>query len=306
MNSHQLSRKNNIGVLTVPLNPNTRYKIYCGQSYIVTAHLNWLESVGLNPIIIPYYAKNLTEYIPYCNGLYLPSGGAFAQTQPEFYFAAKKLIELARRENKRGNYFPIWGCCMGMQQMLIEGDGRDDYINFLETFDSHNHYKASLIPYDDINLFSVFSDSKLKDLTFKPLSLHNHQMGISPYRFNRSPLKNHYRIGNTSYDRKGKEFVSTIESKRYPFYGVQWHPERKKGFIKLVEFFRDECLKSNPARQLKQSLKTQKISCMKYSNALYKYCNFYWTNDDATNNPINCKNADNMREKGNKKYVAIG
>ena len=302
MNTRQLY----IGILTVPLNPETRYKKYCGQSYIVTAHLNWLESVGFKPVVIPFYASNLEEYIPYCNGLYLPSGGAFAQTQPEYYFASKKLIQLARKENNRGNYFPVWGCCMGMQQMLIEADGNDDYLNFLQTFDSDNNYKTSLIPYDDTKLFSVFPDHKLKEMTFQSKSLHNHMMGITPHRFNKSRLRNHYKIGNTSYDRKGKEFVSTIEGKKYPFYGVQWHPERKKPFHKLIEFFYDECLKSNSCKPLKQSLKTQKINCMKYSNELYKYCNFYWTENDSVNNPRNCKKADNMRENDGKKYVIIG
>lgn len=27
-------------------------------------------------------------------------------------------------------------------------------------------------------------------------------------------------------DKKGRRFVSTIEGKKLPFYGVQWHPEK--------------------------------------------------------------------------------
>lgn len=27
-------------------------------------------------------------------------------------------------------------------------------------------------------------------------------------------------------DKKGRTFVSTIEGKKLPFYGVQWHPEK--------------------------------------------------------------------------------
>ena len=64
------------------------------------------------------------------NGLYLPSGGAFASTQQEYYESCKKFITLAMEANNIGNYFPVWGGCMGMQQMMIMGDGMDD-LDFL-------------------------------------------------------------------------------------------------------------------------------------------------------------------------------
>merc|ERR1712168_1156095 len=28
------------------------------------------------------------------------------------------------------------------------------------------------------------------------------------------------------FDEFGKEFISTVEAKNFPFYGVQWHPEK--------------------------------------------------------------------------------
>ncbi|KAL5499772.1 hypothetical protein EMCRGX_G011232 [Ephydatia muelleri] len=39
-------------------------------------------------------------------------------------------------------------------------------------------------------------------------------------------LKKFYDVLSTNYDRKKTEFVSTIEAFDYPFYGVQWHPEK--------------------------------------------------------------------------------
>ena len=38
-------------------------------------------------------------------------------------------------------------------------------------------------------------------------------------------------------DRKGREFVAIIEARHYPFYGVQWHPERDSSMDALVKFF---------------------------------------------------------------------
>jgi anthranilate/para-aminobenzoate synthase component II len=37
---------------------------------------------------------------------------------------------------------------------------------------------------------------------------------------------NFYNVLSTNADRKGKVFVSSIEAKQYPIYGVQYHPER--------------------------------------------------------------------------------
>ena len=39
-------------------------------------------------------------------------------------------------------------------------------------------------------------------------------------------LASFFDILSTNRDRKGKQFVSTIEAKGHDIYGVQWHPER--------------------------------------------------------------------------------
>lgn len=41
-----------------------------------------------------------------------------------------------------------------------------------------------------------------------------------------STLNDFYSILSTNFDRNGREFVSSIEAKRYPFYAVQYHPEK--------------------------------------------------------------------------------
>lgn len=302
-----------VGMLTVPLNPDGKYFEYCGKSYIVTAHLDWLKSNNVKIIPIPYYKKNFEKYVKKVNGFYLPSGGAFAGTQPEYYFAAKKLIQLAIQENNKGNYFPVWGGCMGMQQMVIAAEGSDNYNGLLEVFDSKKNLYLPL-KFTDIGreskIFSLYTKKQIKDMEAKKCSLHNHMMGISPEKFKKHrQLNNFYDIVNISYDRNNKPFVSTIEGKKYPFYGVQWHPERKKNFYKLSVFFVNE-LKKNTNKILnlnRKKIKTKKVKCMKYSNDLYKYCNFYWEKDDKKNNPKMCnKVAVSRKNKKRRVYDVIG
>jgi gamma-glutamyl hydrolase len=302
-----------IGMLTVPLSPDGKYHDSCGNSYIVTAHLDWLKSQGIRIIPVPYYKANLEPYLKKVSGVYLPSGGAFAQTQPEYYFAAKKLIQYAIKENDKGNYFPVWGACMGMQQMLIALDGNDNYETFLESFDSHKNLYLPLHFTDEgknSRIFSLYTPRELKDMEQRRCSLHNHKMGISPEKFNKSKgLREFFNVINISYDRNGKAFVSTIEAKNYPIYGVQWHPERKKNYYKLSVFFKNELKKNNKIRHNLNStkLKTRKIKCMKYSNNLYKYCNFYWEKETDVNNPNQCDIVANSKKNKNKKiYDVIG
>ena len=82
-------KKTYIGMLTVPLNPESKLYRICGTSYVVSAHIEWMKSHNIEIVSIPYYSKNLQSYVKRVHGLYLPSGGVFAQTQPEYYYAAK-------------------------------------------------------------------------------------------------------------------------------------------------------------------------------------------------------------------------
>lgn len=302
-----------IGMLTVPLSPDGKYHDVCGDSYIVTAHIDWLKAQGVKVVPVPYYKKNLDAYLKNVNGVYLPSGGAFSQTQKEYYFAAKYLINYAIKQNDGGNYFPVWGGCMGMQQMLIAMDGNDDYDNFLELFDSHKNLYLPLHFTDEgkeSRIFSLYSKREKDELQKRKSSLHNHKMGLSPSKFKQSrKLCDFFNIVNISQDRNGKPFISTIEAKNYPIYGVQWHPERKKNFYRLSIFFRNELKKSSRfLNKLKRKkLETRKIKCMKYSNNLYKYCNFYWDKTDKDNNPRKCnKVANSKKNKSRRVYDVIG
>ena len=103
-------------------------------------------------------------------------------------------------------------------------------------------------------------------------------MGISPAKFKKHKnLDNFYKIVSWSPDRKGKKFVSTIEGRYYPFYGVQWHPERSAEMDIFAQFFKSELKKNNrKLHKTRRSLLRKDIDCFHYSNSLYKKCRFYW------------------------------
>lgn len=307
-------KKTYIGMLTVPLNPESKLYRICGTSYVVSAHIEWMKSHNIEIVSIPYYSKNLQSYVKRVHGLYLPSGGVFAQTQPEYYYAAKKLIHLAKQQNDMGNYFPVWGACMGFQQMLIVQDGKDNYQNFLQKFNSDKNLYLPLHFTDEgknSRIFSEYSKRQIQDMNIKKCSLHNHKMGISPRKFKQNKnLSKFYKIVNISYDRNKKPFVSTIEAYDYPFYGVQWHPERKKSFYLLSKFLANELKKNKKPiykRKNTRKLKRNRVKCMKYSNDIYKKCDFFYEKNDKIVDDKMCDYiAEHKKDSNGRLYTSIG
>ena len=287
-----------VGIVAVPLSPDKKYFKVCGDSYIASSHETWLRRQGLDVLIIPYNTKKLKEYFSKIHALYLPSGGAFAGTQMTYYNCCKKLLTMAMKENDRGNHFPVWGCCMGFQQMLILSDGNDDVDHFLQKFDSYNNLLLP-IKFSEEGKHSRFvrgiDNNTYKKLRSKKCTMNNHKLGITPSKMKKNKrVHAFYKNVGTSKDRKGREFVAIIEARHYPFWGVQWHPERDGSMDSLVKFFSKEVKKSKRKVYSKghykkyRKMRMKKIDCMNYSENLYKKCNFYWHKKTSAHNRKLC------------------
>lgn len=304
-------RKPTVGILSVPLSPDSKFFKVCGSSYIASGHIDWLKSYKLNIRVIPYYHNNLKTFINKVDGIYLPSGGAFSSTQKEYYYAAKELIKLAIKENKK-RCFPIWGACMGMQQMMIVAEGSDNYNNLLEDFNSYENYKTPAFFTDNSHKTDIYNTLSIEDKDKMQKSngtLQNHMMGLTPDKFiGLKKLNNFYNIVDVAFDRDNKEFVNTIEAKKYPFFGVQWHPERQPEIRSLLKVY-IKCLKTNQIKnkKTKKFLKTHKIKCKNFSNNLYNYCDFYYDHDNPIVNKVQCNYIiEHGRNKDGSKFGTIG
>ena len=105
-----------------------------------------------------------------------------------------------------GDYFPIWGGCMGMQQMMMISEGTDNQ-NLLQRFDSFNNLMLPLIM-DKKGIQSRMmkyviknSPKTMNEFLYKESTLNNHMMGLSPEKFKSSGLLNSaYKIVSWNYD----------------------------------------------------------------------------------------------------------
>jgi gamma-glutamyl hydrolase len=285
-----------VGIITVPLSPGKKYYQVCGDSYISTAHIEWLKDQGLEVLAIPFITDKHKYYFERINGLYLPSGGVFASNSEDYYKCCKEFIKLAIEANDNGDYFPIWGGCMGMQQMMIVADGQDN-MALLEQFDSFNNLMLPLLFTDEGLDSNMMTKAKRSDPNYilklmrEDCTLNNHMMGLSPEQFKKSSqVDSFYKIVSYNYDRQGRKFVSTIEGRKHPFYGVQWHPERADNMKYFANFFANEVNKNRHTATVpkKDKLQYKKLNCMTYSGSIYKNCNFYWHSRTSIHNRKLC------------------
>jgi gamma-glutamyl hydrolase len=209
-----------IGIFTAP---STSSHPDCGGAcdYLAASYVKWVESAGARAVPIPFHASDahLDTLLGSVNGAIFPGGGA------EIPASAKYLYTKVLDMNKAGDHFPLWGTCLGFEWLLEEGGGVLD-----RGFDSENISLAlELAPAapssrmfgGDASLLALLSN------TSNPVAMNNHMAGMSAAHFaGTAKLAGIYNVLSTNVDRKGREFVSTIEAKAMPLYGTQWHPEK--------------------------------------------------------------------------------
>ncbi|XP_024126772.1 zgc:171566 [Oryzias melastigma] len=221
--SQQLNDRPIIGVLA---QENLPYDAFArGSSYIAASYVKYLESAGARvaPVRINLTDEEYTKIFQSINGLLLPGGDVDIQTS-QFSRVAKIFYTLAIRANDAGDYFPIWGTCQGFQQLTVLTANK----NLLTLTDT----KAVSMPLKfttaakSSRLFRSFPKDLLQSLANENITSNFHSWSLSVQNYTKNAkLKRFYRVLSTNSDGK-REFISTIEANRYPFYAVQWHPEK--------------------------------------------------------------------------------
>lgn len=191
--------------------------------YIAASYVKWVEMGGGRVVPISYTASKeyIRELVPQLNGLLFPGGAAAVNDRAELLF------QLALELNDNGTYFPVWATCLGFEWLvqLTTGD--------LSSLDSGLDSMNISLPLNftdaapSSRLFGRASKELYQWLADKPITMNNHEQGISVERFaSFAKLVDFYTVLATNYDRKGLHFVSAYEAKKYPVYAVQFHPEK--------------------------------------------------------------------------------
>nr|XP_033494020.1 gamma-glutamyl hydrolase-like [Epinephelus lanceolatus] len=218
------AKRNNRPIIGV-LAQEVKYPTGNETSYIAASYVKTLESAGARvvPVMInqpPEYYKKLFNSI---NGIFYPGGSASIMSSG-YQRAAKAFYELAIEANKKGDYFPVWGTCLGYEQLACLTSGKN-VLSRTNTSD----VPLPLVFTDeakDSRMFEGFPPELMEELASEPLTANAHKWSVTVLTHNTNEeLKNFYKVLSTNTDGK-TEFVSTVEAYDYPIYGAQWHPEK--------------------------------------------------------------------------------
>ena len=199
-----------------------------GSFYISAAYVKFLEQSGARvvPIRADLSESELKALFHSINGAVLP-GGRVGLFNSSYANTSRMIFNLARETFDNGGYFPIMGMCLGHQFLatVLNGLGvirvPTDSRNFLAPLNLSKDYRES-------KLFRDVPDYLAKAFNSSPtITAHNHRYSLPVQLFEENiKVKNFYKVLTTNVDRKGKQFVSTMEARKYPFYSTQWHPEK--------------------------------------------------------------------------------
>jgi len=238
-----------------------------GGHYIAASYVKYIESAGARVVPIFYNSTPATidSLFAGLNGVLFPGGSASLSATSPYFKTANQIYSAATAAADKGEVFPIWGTCLGFQLLNILASG--DHSILSSGFDSEN-LPLPLKLTAAANASRVFRDlppAIFRALGSQAITMNNHQAGVSPTKFSQSAkLTQMFTVLSTNNDRKGVEFVSTIEAKTLPVWGTQWHPEKNPFEWTLKEqlphsyiaiqaaqymanFFVNECRKSKHA-----------------------------------------------------------
>ncbi|KAK1332046.1 hypothetical protein QTO34_007727 [Cnephaeus nilssonii] len=204
---------------------NTKEMKNLGKYYIAASYVKYLESAGARvvPVRLDLTDEEYVKLFRSINGVLFPGGGVNLKTSG-YARTAKIFYSLATQSFDDGDYFPVWGTCLGFEELsyLVSGEllltptiteGITMPLNFSEGILQSR-------------MFRNFPADLLLSLELEPLTSNFHKWSLSKMNFTKNEkLKAFFNVLTTNTDGK-IEFISTMEGYKYPVYAVQWHPEK--------------------------------------------------------------------------------
>eukprot|EP00347_Sterkiella_histriomuscorum_P001892 403370267 len=224
--SEPLNNRPLIGVLTQPLSDSQKADpAYAGKSsYIMASYIHYLESAGARTVPLIYDGDLDTELakIDKLNGVFYCGGGA----EGDYDVFGKKVFLKVKQMNDDGNHMPIWGTCLGFQDLaMYSADNSNSILESFPADDNMSNLKFLVDP-KTTKMFSILGADANVFENYN-ITYNHHNWGVSPDKFKTDKgLSSIFYPTSISKDNNGKSYVSSMESNQYPFFATQFHPEK--------------------------------------------------------------------------------
>jgi gamma-glutamyl hydrolase len=202
--------------------------------------------VGETAILIPYDISTdaLRPLLQRVQGL-IWTGGSMPNTSkhtPKQYDTLVNTLflcyEHAIHQNEKGNYYPIWATCLGMDILWMFATYKPTLADSL-TIHKKEGNETCTFTETASRLKRGFSASMKDRMKREKCVFHHHLYG--------NDIVEHDHLHIVSIHDK---FVNAFEFVKYPFYGVQFHPEQPHTDFgiqvskQFMLFLKDECRKN--------------------------------------------------------------
>jgi len=203
-----------IGVLAQHFHPVNPFPGVPGNSYIAASYVKFLEAAGARvvPIRIDQKPEDLQKILSSVNGVLFPGGDSYVLDSP-YQRSAEAAFKYALSEANNGNYYPIWGTCLGMQQLstlvaqtdtiLSPSKGTWDVSMHLENISTSSRMMEN-IPNDIMEILNK------EQVTY---NVHYNCVSVDAYKEN-GRLHEFFHVVSTNVASDGQKFLSTIEGMR--------------------------------------------------------------------------------------------
>jgi len=234
---------NRIPVIAVISQPATTYNTKfpdAGNNWseVVGSYVDWVQQTGAEVALIPFDMpwEVLTQVLAMTNGMVLPGGAAELvefekkNATTDYQNRIHDIIGWAKKQNSGKGYYPVWGTCLGFEELVIHfnensghalQNGFDDKAKYHEVDLKPEFWKSKFFGHLSV------SEDLIKGVFNKPIAYYYHSEGIAVDHFQATPaLSKHLTLLGSSKTDASREFGAIFESKDFPMYFVQFHPEK--------------------------------------------------------------------------------
>ncbi|GAB0094655.1 gamma-glutamyl hydrolase [Sergentomyia squamirostris] len=197
------------------------------KSFIAASYVKFVEGGGAR--VVPIWIDKPRDYyediMMKINGVLFPGGATWFNVTNGYSEAAAHIYAIATELNDQGDYFPLWGTCLGFELLTyLSADGREHRAHCSSQkqplpLDFKPDYRTS-------KMFAKTPETILDILTRQPVTPNFHQFCVTEQNLTDYGIADEWRVMSDNEDWNGFTFISTIEHTKYPYYGVQFHPEK--------------------------------------------------------------------------------
>ncbi|RVE41816.1 hypothetical protein evm_013538 [Chilo suppressalis] len=150
------------------------------MSYISASYVKSVEASGARvlPIFIGKSRNYYKELMSKINGVLYPGGNTWFNQSDGYADAGQHIYEIAQEFNDAGDYFPLFGTCLGFELFVIMASGKDRPENRVHCVAIGNYPLMFTEDYRSSKLFNQISKKSADLLEKENSTVHHHQFCI--------------------------------------------------------------------------------------------------------------------------------